>query len=60
MTRQAVSDMGYDSGKVAFYRTALEALSEQLTGTAGGVLAGVATKVMLIEACQRSRARPGG
>ncbi len=47
VTRQAVSDMGYDSGKVAFYRTALETLSEQLTGTAGGVLAGVATKVML-------------
>jgi SpoVK/Ycf46/Vps4 family AAA+-type ATPase len=33
--------------KVALYRTAIEAMTEQVTGTAGGVLAGVATKVLL-------------
>ena len=47
IVQRAAGDVGEVSSKVAIYKTALETMSQQLAGSAGGVLAGVATKVML-------------
>ena len=46
VAQRSAGDVRAVAGKVALYRTAIEAMSQQLTGSAGGVMAGVATKVM--------------
>ncbi|MBS2038598.1 AAA family ATPase [bacterium] len=46
VAKQAVGDISDVSSKVAIYRTAIEAMSNQLTGSMGGVMAGVATKLL--------------
>ncbi|MFN8608478.1 MAG: AAA family ATPase [Vulcanimicrobiota bacterium] len=46
VAQQAAGEVGQLSSKAAIYRIAIEAMTQQLVGSTGGVLAGVATKIL--------------
>ena len=46
VAQQSAGEVRSNTGKLAIHRTSLEALSQQLSGSVGGVLAGVATKII--------------